>query len=118
MPYPNRDPDGYRLRSMHSAAAEGRTETVAEAQARYRSGKLADGPVFSTPRNDLPEHVPYIYPEEDPEDEASAVTAWQAVADLQARLRGEPPPGPIGQPWNQDPCPGCGYTITCRCGEA
>ena len=68
-------------------------------------------------RNGTPEHKPYTREcrwdsPPDPRD----VWAWQTVADLQARLRGEPPPGPVGEPWNRDRCHACLYTITCRCG--
>ena len=68
-------------------------------------------------RNGLPEHAPYAWSPPDPAEAERDQWAWQKVAEAQARLRGEPPPAPVSEPWDLRPCAGCGFQMRCACGE-
>lgn len=48
----------------------------------------------------------------------AAAQAWNQVAAIQARLRGEPEPAPVAKPWTLPPCDGCGYRFRCECPAA
>lgn len=78
--------------------------------ARLRVPRLTS----SEGRNGIPLATPYAHTG-DAADLAAAERAWQEVADVQARLRGEPPPPPVAEPWAKQPCPGCGYQMRCSC---
>jgi len=68
------------------------------------------------PRNGLPPLKPYARAPQDPAEAERDRWAWQTVADIQARLHGEPPQ-PVDEPWNLPPCAGCGHRMRCACGH-
>jgi hypothetical protein len=126
MPYPHRDPGpnpetemAFRLQPNGFFAVdhtEGRVPTEQEQKARWRrEGAGGPGgvmrPIWAHVRNGMPPLRPYRR-----DDAQLATAAWQRVADIQARLRGEPAPAQVHKPWNQRPCPGCGYQMRCTCG--
>lgn len=117
MPAPYRDPDSTLRDNRTAVAAQGRTPTGAETQARRRSGGPGQPgvthPVWEEVRNGMPATVPYAW-NGDRDDRA----AWRRVAEVQARLRGQPAPALTGEPWNLPPCDGCGYRMRCSCKTA
>ena len=94
----------------------GRTPTQAEIQRRWRDGGGPGHghpePTWAETRNGIPLARPYAHTAA---ELAAAERAWQEVADVQARLRGEPPPPPVAEPWAKGTCPGCGYRMRCSC---
>jgi hypothetical protein len=105
---------GTGVRRAVTAPVEGHPATSAEQQRRQRAGRYGGGPVFTIPRNGRPHPTPYTWRGHH-EDLPRAVWAWQTVANMQAVIRGEPPPPAVTEPWNKPACYWCGYTITCRC---
>jgi hypothetical protein len=108
-----------RHRPAVPMAAPVTRETLSSTDARRMQRAKGTQVYWRTVANGRPQGGSYVYaghdPERDSEDARLAASAWQAVADIQARLRREPPPGPVGEAWNNPACPGCGYTIRCRC---
>jgi hypothetical protein len=120
MPYPYRDPDSDLRGHKTAPHAQGRPPTEAESLARRRrhGARGEPGvmqPIWEEVRNGLPVSKPYARAPQDAAEAERGKWAWRQVAEIQARLRGEPPPPPMTEPWNLPPCPGCGYRMRCGC---